>query len=189
MVRTTSEPMLGEMRLAWWRERLEEMDEGVSAPDEPRLKAVERELKPRRISLSDLAGQSYAWQRLLEPFPWDTDLVSSIAFRGQTVFTLGTFIIAGPGEVTEIGGNVWALVDVARHCSDAPSRELLLAQARALARSLRGQRVPAALRPLSMLAVLAVRDCHRGEPFEAEGTPSRALAVGKHRLTGRFPDS
>jgi hypothetical protein len=40
VVRSTREPMLGPIRLAWWRERLEELDEGSVAPAEPRLQAA-----------------------------------------------------------------------------------------------------------------------------------------------------
>ena len=45
-------------------------------------------------------------------------------------------------------------------------------------------RFPRRLRPLTALARLAVRDLARGEPFEPEATPGRALALLSHRLTG-----
>jgi hypothetical protein len=80
-----------------------------------------------------------------------------------------------------------ALTDAARHCSDAGSREMLLNQARAIARGLGGEKFPTALRPLSALAAVAIRDCRRGEPFEAEGTPGRAAAMLRHRFTGGLP--
>src|SRR5690242_20801343 len=70
VVRSTKEPMLGPIRLAWWRERLEELDEGSNAPEEPRLQAVERELLPRGVSGRDLAGPESGWLRLFDPFPW-----------------------------------------------------------------------------------------------------------------------
>jgi hypothetical protein len=38
-----------------------------------------------------------------------------------------------------------------------------------------------------MLAALAIRDARIGEPFEPEGTPARALALVRHRLSGRLP--
>ena len=53
VLRTTREPMLGPIRLAWWRERLEELDESGEAPAEPRLQAVVRELLPRAVSGRD----------------------------------------------------------------------------------------------------------------------------------------
>ena len=54
VVRTTSEPMLGAIRLAWWRERLEELDDGAPPPPEPRLQAVAYELLPRGVRGSEL---------------------------------------------------------------------------------------------------------------------------------------
>jgi phytoene synthase len=68
VVRSTKEPMLGPIRLAWWRERLDELDEGTRAPAEPRLQAVERELLPRGISGHDIAGLEEGWLRLFDPF-------------------------------------------------------------------------------------------------------------------------
>ena len=63
----------------------------------------------------------------------------------------------------------------------------LLDQARAFARRLGGEKFVTTLRPLSALAALAIRDCRRGEPFEAEGTPGRAAAMLRHRFSGRLP--
>ena len=111
----------------------------------------------------------------------------AIWFRGNLLFGLGARILGTHDDrIQEVGG-LWALVDVARHCSDAPSRELLLKQARTFAEGLAGARFPPALRPLSMLGALAVRDASRGEPFEAEGKAPRAAALLRHRMTGRIP--
>ena len=40
VVRTTTDPMLGQIRLAWWRERLEELDGGGRRP--PRAATARR---------------------------------------------------------------------------------------------------------------------------------------------------
>src|SRR5689334_25282098 len=64
VVRSTKEPMLGPVRLAWWRERLEELDQSGEAPAEPRLQAVERELLPRGVAGRDLAGLETGWLKL-----------------------------------------------------------------------------------------------------------------------------
>jgi phytoene synthase len=82
---------------------------------------------------------------------------------------------------------MWALVDAARHCSDAPSRLLLLEGARDEASDLGPERFPLPLRPLSALAALAARDLGRRQPFEREGAPARIAAMLRHRLTGRLP--
>lgn len=186
VVRTTSEPTLGAIRLAWWRERLEELDR-QTPPAEPRLLAVVRELKPRGIEGREVAPLANGWLRLFEPFPWDIRVAEAVWFRGRYLFALGARIIAEPSDAIEAAGGQWALIDASRHCSDAQSRQLLLDHARTLARGMGGARFPAALRSLSMLGALAIRDATRGEPFEPEGSPARIAAMLAHRISGRLP--
>ena len=186
VLRTTSEPQLGEIRLAWWRERLEELD-SQPPPAEPRLQAVAADLISRGIEGREVATLANGWRRLFELFPWDIRVAEALWFRGRYLFTLGARILSQPNDAIEGAGGVWALVDAARHCSDAESRDLLLSQARTFARGLAGARFPSTLRPLSMLAALAVRDCAAGKPFGPEGTPARAASMVRHRLSGRLP--
>lgn len=187
VVRTTREPLLGPIRLAWWRERLDELAASGATPAEPRLQAVARELLSRGVSGHDLAGLESGWLRLFDPFPWTSETGEAIWLRGNLLFGIAARVLGRPQERIQAGGGLWALVDAARHCSDPASRTMLLTQARAVARGLGGARIAPALRPLTMLAALAIRDCRRGEPFEPEGTPGRALAMFRHRLTGRLP--
>lgn len=187
VVRTTREPMLGPIRLAWWRERLEDLEQCGAAPAEPRLREVERELLPRGVSGADVAGLEAGWLRLLDPFPWTSEVSEAIWLRGNLLFGVGARILGTPNEEIQSAGGLWALVDVARHCSDAASRTMLLYQARSFAERLGGIRFVAALRPLSMLAAVAIRDCRRGAPLEPEGTPARAAAMLHHRIGGRLP--
>ncbi|HYX47389.1 MAG TPA: squalene/phytoene synthase family protein [Sphingomicrobium sp.] len=187
VVSTTKEPMLGPIRLAWWRERLEDLDESLTAPAEPRLQQVERELIPRGVSGRELAALESGWLRLFDPFPWTVQTSEAIWFRGNLLFGLAARIVGRSDERIQGAGGLWALVDAARHCSDPVSRAMLLQQGQSFARGLRGVRFPGPLRPLSMLTVLAVRDCRRGEPFERQGTPGRAAAMLRHRFSGRLP--
>ena len=185
VLRNTSDPLLGQIRLAWWRERLEELDDGV-VPAEPRLQAVARELIPRGVSGRDVAALEGGWLRLFDDFPWDIATAEGIWFRGRHLFALAATILGRPGQDVEGAGGLWALVDAGRHCSDAPSRTLLIAQAKTLGAGLERAKFPAEVRSLSTLAALAWRDAHRGEPFEREGTPRRAAVMLMHRVTGRI---
>jgi 15-cis-phytoene synthase len=187
VVRTTREPMLGPIRLAWWRERLEELDTAPSAPAEPRLASVAHELIPRGVSGATLGALEGGWLRLFDPFPWTAEVGEAIWFRGNLLVGLGARLLRQQDARIEGAGGLWALADAARHCSDAASRAMLLKQARAFAQGLSGAKFVVALRPLSALAALAIRDCRRGEPFEPEGTPGRAAAMLRHRFTGRLP--
>ena len=187
VVRTTKEPMLGPIRLAWWRERLEELDTGAGAPAEPRLEMVAHRLLPRGVSGADLAALEDGWLKLFDPLPWSVETGEAIWFRGNLLFALGARLLVQQDERIQGAGGLWALTDAARHCSDAASRAMLLDQARAFARRLGGERFVTTLRPLSALAALAIRDCRRGEPLEPEGTPGRAAAMLRHRFSGRLP--
>src|SRR5690348_6801777 len=187
VVRTTREPMLGRIRLAWWRERLEALQHGGAAPAEPRLRQVERELVPRGVSGHDLAALEPGWLRLFDPFPWTVETSEAIWLRGNLLFGLGGRLLGEADDDIRRAGGLWALVDVARHCSNPASRAMLVQQARTFAQRLGGGRFPVRLRPLCMLSALAVRDCRRGEPLEPEGTPGRAAAMLRHRLSGRLP--
>ena len=186
VVRTTHEPMLGPIRLAWWRERLEELDAGTSAPAEPRLQQVEQDLLPRGISGHDVAGREPGWLRLFDAFPWGRETGEAVWLRGNRLFGLAARLLGESHEHIQGAGGLWALVDVARHCSDEASRGMLVGQARSFAKAIAGTRFPAKLRPLSSLAALAIRDCRRPQPFEPEGTPGRAAAMLAHRLAGRL---
>ncbi len=70
VVATSSQPALGAIRLAWWRERLEALDEGIAAPAEPRLKAVQGELLRRTVTGEELSKLEDAWLPLFDEFPW-----------------------------------------------------------------------------------------------------------------------
>src|SRR5689334_4554893 len=187
VVRSTKEPMLGPIRLAWWRERLEELDDGGVSPAEPRLQQVERELIPRGVTGRELATLESGWLRLFDPFPWTVQTSEAIWFRGNLLFGLAARIVGRAEERIQGAGGLWALVDAARHCSDAQSRAMLLDQARAFGRGLAGIRFPGPLRPLSMLTVMAVGDFRRGSPIDREASPRRAAAMLRHRFSGRLP--
>ena len=179
MVTTSSDPHLGAIRLAWWRERLEEFDEGKSAPPEPRLQAVEQQLLPRGVSGAQLSRLEDAWLPLLEPFPWDEPQVDGLKLRGRILFGTGAELLGGAAREAEDAGAFWSLVDGAQHCSDASSRAVLLSAAK---RVRLDDKIPPGLRPLSVLAALAAADLRRrGNAF------ARGLAALRHRVTGRFP--
>jgi 15-cis-phytoene synthase len=124
---------------------------------------------------------------MFEPFPWTVQVVEAIALRGRRLFGLAARVLGQPSEQIETAGELWALIDAARHCSDAESRSILLTHGRNVAHSLGGKRFPAKQRSLSMLAALAIRDVARGETLEREGAPKRLIVMALHRLTGRMP--
>ena len=169
-----TQPALGAIKLAWWRERLEELDEG-KVPAEPRLQAAAAELLSRGISGSELASIEAGWATLVEEKPNRDAAIG----RGVTLFALAARLLgADPPSFLEIGGALYGAGSLVR-LGLAPDLHVVTET----------PRVPRLYRPLTSLAALAVRDVRRGEPPEPEATPARAWALLKHRLTGRFLDS
>src|SRR5215218_8523335 len=68
VVASSSQPALGAIRLAWWREALERLDTNAPPP-EPRLRAAAAELLSRGIRGADLAGLEDGWAALLDEHP------------------------------------------------------------------------------------------------------------------------
>jgi len=179
VVATTSEPALGAIRLAWWRERLEDLDQGA-VPAEPRLSAIARQLLGRGISGKELSRLEDAWLPLLEPFPWGEAQIEGLRLRGRILFGIGARLLGGNKEGAAGVGALWSLVDGALHCSDADTREYLLSEARRSVSDVRW-RMPRGLRPLTVLAALSAHDVLGRGPIGRVGV---ALA---HRLRGTIP--
>ena len=176
VVARSTEPTLGAIKLAWWRERLEELDQG-KVPAEPRLQAAARELLGRGISGASLAELEDGWLTLLEEQP-DAERVGD---RGAKLFALAATLLGASHPLIDPAGRLFAYQQVARRRLMAmhwPMDEIH--------RLSRG-RFPQPLRPVTALAALAARDSRRGPVVEPEATPGRAFALIVHRLTGRLP--
>lgn len=167
--------------MAWWRERLEELDRGETAPAEPRLQAVASELLARGVSGKELSQLEDAWLPLLEPFPWASLQQNGLELRGSILFGTGARLLGQQDEGAKAAGAIWSLLDAAHHCSDPKSRELLRGRARLLLGK-DNPSLPRKVRPLSVLTALAAADLASGG-----SRPSRLLAAIRHALFGTFP--
>lgn len=175
VVAKATEPSLAAIKLAWWRERLEELDAG-KVPGEPRLKAAAKELLPRGISGSELAQLEEGWGGMLYQPP-DGALLTE---HGTRLFQMGAKLLNVEFDDDTIGvaGRLFAGVDAARRG--------FLGLTRGSAGT-GGPEIPRKARALTGLAALAARDIRKGgAPFESEGSPGRAWTLLKHRLTGRL---
>ena len=181
VVATSSDPRLGAIRLAWWRERLEALDTNADHPAEPRLQTVASELLPRGLTGKELARLEDAWLRLMEPFPWGEDQAEGLKLRGRVLFGIGARLMGQPADAAEQAGALWSLVDGAHHCSDPQSRKMLRQRAAAVLAATRTP-MPRGLRVLTVLAALAAADLLR----EGSGLKRLSAAV-KHRLMGSLP--
>lgn len=174
VVARSTQPTLGAAKLAWWRERLEDLDT-KPPPAEPRLKAAAEYLLPRGISGSDLAKLEDGWAALLE----EQVHPGRVAERGAYLFRFAARLLGGDDKQVEDAGRLYALVSVGLR--GVPQ---LLEDAGEPARRLARHRFPRVLRPLTGLARLSARDLKSGAPFEAEGSPPRLAAMMRHRWSG-----
>ena len=168
VVTQSTQPALGAIKLAWWRERLEELDKG-QVPAEPRLQAAADELLSRGIRGQALAALEDGWLALLEEHPDQERALN----RGATLFALAARLLAAhESEPLKMAGRLYAAGNIRRRGVTEMKADILVPA-----------RLPAAVRRVTGLAALAKRDLLRRE---AEATPGRAWTLLRHRLTGRI---
>ena len=174
IVASSTQPALGAIRLAWWREALVRLDH-CPPPPEPRLLAAAEYLLPRGVSGAQLAGLEPGWASLFDEAP---DPVR-ISERGAELFAISAKLLGAADPLIEQAGRLFALADTARR-GLMPFSSVASVPRNALI----GHRFARKLRPLTALARLAARDTKHGAPFEPEATPGRAAALLSHRLFG-----
>lgn len=183
VVSTSSLAELGAIRLAWWRERLEQLDERLPPPAEPRLQAVANRLIPRGVSGLELSHLEDCWLPLLRPFPWGEEVAEGLRRRGAILFGIGARLLGRDPSEGQPFGTIWSLVDGARHCTDAGSRAFLIERAKEAIRSLPKRRIPGELRPLTMVAAFAAYDAFH----DGRGGLGRLTSALRHSVFGIIP--
>jgi phytoene synthase len=177
-IRQANEPIMAQMRLAWWRDQL-------------RLEAEQRERSDELVvALDRLAGMRGAlfslidgWEGILGEF-LDNHAIGGLATaRGRALAAVARLAgVSETMEAVEKAGTRWALGDLAAGLSDGAERNLTLG----LARELGNERIalPRELRTLAVLDGLARRSLSRGGGPLFSGPASGLLAI-RLGLTGR----
>lgn len=173
IVARTTEPMLGQMRLAWWREAL-----GKPPGERPRGDAVLDGLglhwAGREAALVQMVD---AWEVLVTAQSLGTAEAGMLGEgRGAFFAALAPESTAAEAARLAAAGRAWALADAAAGVSDPAERGVLVAAGLARADDL--GRFPRGLRGLAVLEALALRALRRGgEPLMAgRGAALAALA-------------
>lgn len=173
IVTRTNEPMLGQMRLAWWRDVL-----GKPASERPQgdvvLDAIGKHWTGREAALIALVD---GWEVLLTADPLDPPAIASFASQRGAFFGAlveGDFDAAARKAIAAAAYR-WALADAAARVSDAAERAALIAAS--VASLSTGARLPKALRGLAVLDALSRRALQRGgRPLmEGRGAPLVAM--------------
>ena len=174
VVTSSTQPALGAIRLAWWREALVRLD-ASPPPPEPRLQAAAGELLPRGVSGARLAELEDGWATLLDERP-DMERVGE---RGAKLFAMAAELLRAADPLLPAAGRLHGYETALRTGMVGPYWPKEAKQ------QLHGHRFARRLRPLTALGRLAARDATRRPNQEAEATPGRAAALLSHRLFGR----
>lgn len=170
-MRTSTQPALGAIRLAWWREALERLDT-AEPPAEPRLQAIVAELLPRGVTGVRLASIEDGFAALLD----EDSSLERVGRGGSVLFTCAAILLGADDPKLEVAGAAYALAQATRNGCIAPVKHR--------ADVLAGHRFARSLRPITAFARLAVRDLRQVPAIEPEATPGRAAALLSHRLFG-----
>ena len=182
VVASTSEPMIGMMRLAWWREALERLDH-APPPAEPLLAALAHHVLPHGVTGSALASIEHGWAALVDGEPDEAAIARHGRERGGNLFAAAATLLGVDHDRPALAGEVWALADLSLRHSQPLVRDAARTRARLLAQSLPPGRWPVAARALGALCALARYDVERGA--RRQGSPRRLLRMLAHRLWGR----
>ncbi|QYJ06105.1 hypothetical protein [Qipengyuania flava] len=165
------EPLLAQMRIAWWR------DELAKAPS----------MRPQGDQLLDAIGSETeglrelldGWEALLAEAPLGREgLEPFVSGRATAVQGLARRLSVKHLEGAGTAARLWALADLAFRLPDESDRQLALDMAEGL--TMRSPALPKPLRPLAVLAGLSRRALARGgAPLVGDrSSPFVALRLG-----------
>ncbi|MGA1797304.1 squalene/phytoene synthase family protein [Sphingomonas sp. 4RDLI-65] len=181
ILRTTREPLVGQMRLTWWYEALGRLDE-APAPAEPVLAALQALVLPGGVTGTMLASLTDGWEALLEPVLGDAAIDTFARDRGGRLFEFAGMLLGVADPRIAMAGKGWALADLSQRLSDADARTSAATRgATLLDDALRG-RWPQHARALGAMALAARFDV--AVPLTPPGSPKRVGRLLLHRLTG-----
>jgi phytoene synthase len=178
-VRSTREPLLGQIRLTWWHDALLALDTRPP-PAEPVLTTLAERVLPRGVTGARLAALVDGWEALLTD-PLDEAAMRRFACaRGAGLFAAAAAVLGAGGDPVETAGEGWALADLAANLSDVATAERARAMARERLDAAFTRRWSRATRAIGAMALLARADL-MGVPV---GSPRRVGRLLRHRLTG-----
>lgn len=183
VIRSTSETLIGQMRLTWWRDNLTKPLE--ARPTGEPLIALINETEQQGNDLAPLLNLLEGWEFLLDDFPWDDRQFDQYAEkRGEGLFS---FALGGDGLLTEDqkrGAQAWALWDFARHCSDENTRKKAFQKCGNLMNTVKSVTFDRSGRPLSIFCKLMQGDVTRGSLTADLYRPGIASKIVWHGVTG-----
>ena len=171
IIRQAREPVLAQLRLAWWRDAL-----AKDVADRPNGNPVLGLLNAWGAETAALRDMVDGWEGLLDEGGLDEDAINRFATARADAFS-ALARLSGAGRIEEVAGagKLWALADLRSGLSDIGERDLALGMAQ---RALPLPRtLPRAMRPLAVLAGLAHRALLRGNGVILSGKEDMVVAM------------
>ena len=181
ILRTTREPLVGQMRLTWWHDALCALDT-APPPAQPVLQALAAEVLPRGVRGATLARMIEGWEALLEEPLVGTALARHAILRGALLFEAAAMVLSARDRRIERLGRGWAYADLAANLREVPLAKLARGRGIDRLRLYRPRPLLRALRPIGALALIAHMNLVSGKP---PGAPRRVARLAWHRITGR----
>ncbi len=179
-LRTTSEPMLGQIRMQWWQDALTKLD-SAPPPPEPVLQGIANDVLRDGVTGGEVGQIVEGWRVLLEA-ELDEAALRTHGERGRVLFALAGRVAgaAAPDPLAQAGEG-WALADLAGKLSDSAEAAAARRMAEAALAEAGSARWSGKGRALGAMALLARMDL-AGVPV---GSPKRTFRALLHRMTGR----
>lgn len=175
ILRKRGEPLLVQVKLAWWRDLL-----GTPAQEWPRADPVLDLLRQWQHPAS-LAPLVDGWEALLAEDLALPGIAAFIDGRGAAFSALAQELGAAQPDAARSAGRLWAAADLAANLSAGAEREQVVAHSRTLPCP---PVLPSSLRPLAVLAGLSPAALVRGGVPLLTG-PRSVLTALRIGFTGR----
>lgn len=169
LLRHSREPMMAQLRLAWWRETLGQ-DASAWPEGEPLLAALRSWSNAHQALVPLVDG----WENLTGSAPLPADMLLCMA-QGRAQAFAGLAQVLGCAQAAQAAhrsGRRWALADLAAHLRHPEERAAVLTLLHEGEHA--PARLPRPLRPLAVLAETAVRRSDRN-PDSSALSPSALL--------------
>ena len=179
-VRQASEPIIAQLKLAWWRDRFAQ-DRGDWPKGEPLL----ARLAAWDADVSQLASLVDGWEALLAEGTLTDEAIVAFGEGHADAWALAAAALGETGPPSpDHPALLWSYADLAQHCSTPEDAERVRAVARE--QTLLDQtppRMPRALRPFAVLGTQGLRSLRSGRPMMSAG--GDFLAAVRSGMLGR----
>jgi phytoene synthase len=176
-----SDPLMGEIRLRWWFEAIEEIEQGRAVRYHPLTEALKAIIERYHLSPKDFFNLIEGQMPLLDKGPLTIKDALSVVDRGEGVlFRLAAQILGETANLTDIARLIGMVqIKAMRGLSDAGDMEFAHLKREAV-KAARG--LPVAVMPLALQATLATDTWHGRMP----GPLSKRLRLFWAFVSGRI---